>query len=198
MSNSFYNHSGWPATRAAGASSSARAELALIAAGFDKMPTLAGNGLELLRINAAGTAIESVAAIDGIPIGATTPSSGAFTTLSSSGHTSLGDAIGDTLTVSGNVIKNTTDNWSLASPSSGVTLTANGTGNIVRITTTTARGSGAASLEFFDPTGRKAAVGYYGADDVLDVVNFMNAGMELATNSTVPLRSASWLRATGL
>lgn len=43
MTNEFYNKSGWPTTGSPGASASARAELTLIAAGFDKMPALTGN-----------------------------------------------------------------------------------------------------------------------------------------------------------
>jgi hypothetical protein len=60
MTNPFYNPSGYPATRAPGASLNARAEFLLIQAGFDKLPTLAGNGLKLLRVNAGGTAIETL------------------------------------------------------------------------------------------------------------------------------------------
>jgi hypothetical protein len=57
--NSFFNASGYPSTRAAGSSSSMRSELEAITAAFDKLPTLAGNGLKLLRVNAGGTAIEA-------------------------------------------------------------------------------------------------------------------------------------------
>lgn len=116
MANDFYNHSGYPATRAQGDSSSMRAQLAAIAAGFDKMPALSGNALRLVRVNAGGTALESVNAINAIAIGTTTPAAGAFTTLSSSGlatlasatitgafaangGATLGDAAGDALTV---------------------------------------------------------------------------------------------------
>jgi hypothetical protein len=60
MTNPFYNPSGYPATRAPGTSLNARAEFLLIQAGFDKLPTLAGNGLKLLRVNAGGTAIETL------------------------------------------------------------------------------------------------------------------------------------------
>jgi hypothetical protein len=42
--------------------------------------------------------------IDGTTIGASSPSTGAFTTLSSTGNTTLGDASGDTLTINGNAV----------------------------------------------------------------------------------------------
>ena len=99
MSNDFYNHSGYPSTRAQGDSSSMRAQLAAIAAGFDKMPALSGNALRLVRVNAGATALESVNTIDGIVIGGTTPAAGTFTTLSTTGNVTLGNAGGDTLTV---------------------------------------------------------------------------------------------------
>lgn len=116
MANDFYNHSGYPVTRAQGDSSSMRAQLAAIAAGFDKMPALSGNALRLVRVNAGATALESTNAIDGIAIGGSTPAAGAFTTLSSSGlatlasasvagafaangGVTLGDASGDALTI---------------------------------------------------------------------------------------------------
>lgn len=38
MANDFYQHSGWPGTRALNASASWRSEFGLIEAGFDKMP----------------------------------------------------------------------------------------------------------------------------------------------------------------
>lgn len=59
MPNSFYNPSGYPATRSPGSSLNARAEFLSIQAGFDKLPTLSGNGSKLLRVNAGGTAIEA-------------------------------------------------------------------------------------------------------------------------------------------
>jgi hypothetical protein len=67
-------------------------------------------------------------------VGATTPNTGAFTTLSSTGNTTLGDASGDTLTV------NATPTFNVAIPvlsgGTGVT-TATGTGSVVRATSPT-------------------------------------------------------------
>lgn len=65
--NEFYNHSGYPTTGSAGASANMRAELDAIAAGFDKLPPLAGNALKSIRVNAAGTALEASNAVT-IPV----------------------------------------------------------------------------------------------------------------------------------
>lgn len=59
MANSFFNVSGVPGTRTPGSSATMRTELAAIAAGFDKMPVLAGNALKPTRINAGATALEA-------------------------------------------------------------------------------------------------------------------------------------------
>lgn len=58
----YYNHTTFPAQGSAGSSSLMRAELEAIETGFSKLPDLAGNGSELVRINAAGTAMETVVA----------------------------------------------------------------------------------------------------------------------------------------
>lgn len=57
MPNSFYNHATYPTPNSAGSSSSMRAELDLITAGFNKLPTLAGNGYKVVGINPAGDAL---------------------------------------------------------------------------------------------------------------------------------------------
>ena len=67
MANEFYNHSGYPTTGSAGASANMRAELDAVAAGFDKLPPLAGNALKTVRVNAAGTALEVSNAVS-IPV----------------------------------------------------------------------------------------------------------------------------------
>ncbi|PPC86683.1 MAG: hypothetical protein CTY37_05355 [Methylotenera sp.] len=61
MSNTgeFYDHGGYPQTGATGASSALRAELDSIENGFNKLPALAGNGNKLVRVNSAGTALET-------------------------------------------------------------------------------------------------------------------------------------------
>lgn len=55
MANDFFNASGYPATRAEGSSSAMRAQLAAIAAAFDKLAPLTGNGGKFLRVNAGAT-----------------------------------------------------------------------------------------------------------------------------------------------
>jgi hypothetical protein len=57
MSNSFYNHGAFPSTGSAATSASMRAELDLVAAGFDKMPTLSGNANKFIIVNSTGTAL---------------------------------------------------------------------------------------------------------------------------------------------
>jgi hypothetical protein len=61
MADEFYTPSGSPSTGAQGESSTMRAEFAAIQAGFDKMPTMGGNGLKVIRVNAGGSALEAVA-----------------------------------------------------------------------------------------------------------------------------------------
>ena len=61
MSNDYYNTSGNPSTGASGSSATMRAEFALIAAAFDKLAALTGNGYKIKRINSGGTAEEAVA-----------------------------------------------------------------------------------------------------------------------------------------
>jgi hypothetical protein len=57
MSNSFYNHGAFPSTGSAATSASMRAELDLVAAGFDLMPTLSGNSNKFVVVNSTGTAL---------------------------------------------------------------------------------------------------------------------------------------------
>jgi len=66
MPNSFYNHGSFPATGSAATSASMRAELQLIAAGFDKLPTLAGNNNRLVVVNGTGTGLTAVATLPAI------------------------------------------------------------------------------------------------------------------------------------
>lgn len=53
----YYNHSGYPSTGAAGISASARAEFALIAAGFNKLPSLSGNANKIVVVNSSATGL---------------------------------------------------------------------------------------------------------------------------------------------
>ena len=87
MSNEYFNVSGDPAPSSPGSSGTIRTVLSNISLGFDKLPVLSGNGLKLVRVNTAGTALESIADISGSitynagAIGGVTPMAGTFTTL---------------------------------------------------------------------------------------------------------------------
>jgi|GEM_PF-1688303 len=59
MSNEYYDSTGYPQTGASGSSASMRAELDSVEAGFNKLPTLAGNGGKLVKINAAANSLET-------------------------------------------------------------------------------------------------------------------------------------------
>lgn len=60
MANEFYDHTTYPATSSTLASSPMRSELDSIEAGFDKLPTMAGNGGEIVAVNAGGSALEAI------------------------------------------------------------------------------------------------------------------------------------------
>ena len=57
MTNAFYNHGTFPATGSSGSSSAMRAELDLIAAGFDLLPTLSGNAGKFVLVNSGASAL---------------------------------------------------------------------------------------------------------------------------------------------
>ena len=136
MTNSYYNGGTVPAPNAPGASVAIRNEFTLVTQAFDKLPTLSGVGMagDILIVNSAGDGITTAAVlttvdisgvlINSTPIGATTPSTGAFTTLSS------------TLGYTGNVTGNVTSTG--ASSFSSATITG-GTINNVPIGATTAQ-----------------------------------------------------------
>jgi hypothetical protein len=69
--------------------------------------------------------------IDGTTIGATTPSTGAFTTLSSTGNTTLGDAAADTVTINGTPTINAPTVITTNSTSDALRITQTGTGNVL-------------------------------------------------------------------
>ena len=91
MSNDFYNHGTYPTPNSAGSSASMRAELDAISAGFNKLPTLTGNGYKVAMVNSAGTALIASSALQSLAItgstinstviGGTTAAAGTFTTL---------------------------------------------------------------------------------------------------------------------
>lgn len=125
MTNSYYNHGSYPSPNAPGSSAALRAELGAISDGFDKLPALGGNANYVVTVNGAANALAATNALSGIaltggslnntPIGGTTPSTGAFTTVSASGGFT-GNLTGN---VTGNLTGNVTGN-----------LTGNVTGNV--------------------------------------------------------------------
>lgn len=79
MSNSYYNHTTFPGPFAPGASANMRTELQRIASGFDLLPVLAGNNSKLVRVNAAGTALEVAGTLDGYSFSNVTITGGTIT-----------------------------------------------------------------------------------------------------------------------
>lgn len=74
QSNQWYDSSGYPGSHAQGSSQQARAEFDSIEAMALKLPDLLGHGLEIVRVNAGGTALESVEGSgSGAPIFTTSP-----------------------------------------------------------------------------------------------------------------------------
>ena len=69
MPNSFYNTTSFPATGSAATSASMRAELARIAAGFDKLPALASNANKIVVVNLGATGLDVLAAPAGDLVG---------------------------------------------------------------------------------------------------------------------------------
>ena len=69
MSNDFYNHGSFPTTGSAATSASMRAELDLIAAGFDKMPDLTGTQDRLIVVNSSSTGLTTTNLLSLTPAG---------------------------------------------------------------------------------------------------------------------------------
>lgn len=63
MPNSYYNHGSYPTPNSPGSSGQLRSELDSITTGFSKLPTLSGNGNNIVRVNAAGTLLESIVSV---------------------------------------------------------------------------------------------------------------------------------------
>jgi len=60
LSNDFYNKSGSPSTGSTASSAVIRSEYSAVEAAFDKLAAVTGNGGKLLRVNAGGTAYETI------------------------------------------------------------------------------------------------------------------------------------------
>ena len=123
MANPYYNATGSPGTKTKINSAPIRAEAAAVAAAFDKLPTL--TALNIVRVNAAGTGLEPISSLNAIPIGPTTPSTGAFTTLSTTGLATLNSATVTGALVAGSI--NTTP-IGATTPSTGAFTTLSSTG----------------------------------------------------------------------
>ena len=59
MPNEFFTPTGVPANSAPGASATIRSEFTAVAAAFNKLPAMVGNGGEIVSVNAGGTALEA-------------------------------------------------------------------------------------------------------------------------------------------
>lgn len=96
----------------------------------DVQITSPANGQLLVRDQTAGKWVNSALDLSSPPtIGNTTPNSGAFTTLSSTGNTTLGDASTDTVTINGSATANAPVVVSTNSSSTALRITQVGTGN---------------------------------------------------------------------
>ena len=138
MANDFFSASGNPATGSQGSSAAMRAEFDSIEDGFDKLPTMTGNGSKIVAVNSGGTALEPLTTTgSGNAVRATsptlvtpilgTPQSGTLTSCTglpiSTGVSGLGTSVATALAVNvGSVGAVVTNGGALGTPSSG-TLT---------------------------------------------------------------------------
>ena len=145
MTNSYYNGGNVPAPNAPGASVAIRNEFTLITQAFNKLPALSGGGIagHVLIINPSGTGVITTGTITTVnisgvqinstTIGASSPSSGAFTTLSSTlGYTgnvtgnitSVGASSFSSATITGGTINGVPIGAATASTVRGTNITA--------------------------------------------------------------------------
>lgn len=142
MTNPYYNHgSGVPVAASKGTSQSLRAEFDAIAAGFDAVasasstsiiPPVGGNANKFLKTDGTTTFWSNLlsalgitsSTIDSSPIGATSPSTGAFTTLTATSITQSG-SLGAALNMGGFKATNQADGTAASdSATVGQTTTA--------------------------------------------------------------------------
>ena len=169
MSNSYYNHSTYPTPNSPGSSATLRLELESITTGFDLLPTLAANGYKVAMVNSGGTALIASASLQALaitsstinstPIGGTTPSTGAFTTVSATtftgavvGNASTATALATARTIGGTSFDGTANVTSFpapgaiggTTPSTGAFTTVSATGHVTfeGVTSTAATGTG--------------------------------------------------------
>ena len=63
MSNNYYSHGSFPSTGSAATSASMRAELDLVTAGFDKLPTLTSNANKFVLVNSTSTGLTATSSL---------------------------------------------------------------------------------------------------------------------------------------
>lgn len=121
MPNDFFTASSVPGTSAALSSATMRAEFDAIEAGFDKMPTLTGNGNKAVVVNAAGTALSVTAAALALAVALTTAGSGGITLRSTAATDVTLPTTGTLATLAG---AETLTNKTLTAPVINTSLTA--------------------------------------------------------------------------
>lgn len=189
--------SGSPGTKAGVDSAPVRSELSAISASFAKMPGLAGNALRLVRVNAGGTGLESVALIDAIAIGSVTPSSGAFTTLSSSGgitgnltgavtgNASTATALQNARTINGVSFNGTANITVTATATNTLTFGAHLTGTSYNGSAPITIGTDATNLNTVSAIVARDASGNFSAGTISAALSGNASTASLAANSTL-------------
>jgi len=171
MSNPYYTHTTYPTPNSPGSSASLRNELENITLGFDLLPTLAANGYKVAMVNSAGTALIASAALQALaitlstinstPIGASSPSTGAFTTVSATtftgsfvGNASTATALATARTIGGTSFDGTANVTSFPVPGAiGGTTPSTGAFTVLSASTSAAVTSSSASAFAVGLTG---------------------------------------------
>ena len=171
MSNPYYTHTTYPTPNSPGSSASLRNELENITLGFDLLPTLAANGYKVAMVNSAGTALIALAALQSLaitlstinstPIGASSPSTGAFTTVSATtftgavvGNASTATALATARTIGGTSFDGTANVTSFPVPGAiGGTTPSTGAFTVLSASTSAAVTSSSASAFAVGLTG---------------------------------------------
>ena len=211
MSNSYYNHATYPTPNSPGSSASLRTELEAITDGFDLLPTLAANGYKVAMVNSAGTALIASAALQALaitastlnstPIGASSPSTGAFTTVTATtftgsfvGNASTATALATARTIGGTSFDGTANVTSFPVPGAiGGTTPSTGAFTTVSATTFTGALTGNASTATALASAR--TIGGTSFDGTANVTSFPPPG---AIGGTTPSTGAfTTINATG-
>ena len=208
MSNSYYNHTTYPTPNSPGSSATLRLELENITTGFALLPTLAANGYKVAMVNSAGTAMIASAALQSLAItlstinstsiGATTPSTGAFTTLTATtftgavvGNASTATALATARTIGGTSFDGTANVTAFPVPGAiGAATPSTGAFTTVSATTFTGAVVGNASTATALATAR--TIGGTSFDGTANVASFPVPGaIGAATPSTAAFTTVS-------